>query len=114
MLVPEHQVYIMPGFVDMRKAINGLSMYIEKNAMNAFDGSYFVFCGKTRQIIKILYWEVNGFCLWQKRLEKQKFTWPKDSGEAKKISSRELRWLLDGLDPIRVRGHKELTYSISI
>ena len=114
MLVPEHQVYIMPGYVDMRKAINGLSIFVAARGMNAYDGSYFVFCGKSRQIIKIIYWETNGFCLWQKRLAKQKFSWPKDSGEAKKISSRELRWLLDGLDPIQVRGHKELTYKISI
>ena len=114
MLVPEHQIFIMPGYVDMRKAINGLSVFVAVHGMNAYDGSYFVFCGKSRQIIKIIYWEVNGFCLWQKRIEKQKFCWPKDSGEAKKISSRELRWLLDGLNPIRVTAHKELTYKISI
>ncbi len=114
MLVPEHDVYIMPGFVDMRKAINGLSILVAVSGMNAYKGSYFVFCGKTRQIIKIIYWEVNGFCLWQKRLEKQRFNWPKDISEAKKISSRELRWLLDGLNPTQVRGHKELRYNISI
>lgn len=114
MLVPEQPIYIMPGYVDMRKAINGLNIFLTVHGMNAYEGSYFVFCGKSRQLIKILYWEVNGFCLWQKRLEKQKFYWPKDSSEAKKISSRELRWLLDGLEPTRVRGHKELTYKISI
>lgn len=91
MLVPEHQVYLMPGFVDMRKAINGLSMLVDDEGMSAFEGAYFVFCGKTRQIIKILYWETNGFCLWQKRLEKQRFSWPQDASEIKKISSRELR-----------------------
>ena len=114
MLVPEHDIYIMPGYVDMRKAINGLSILIAVSGMNAYAGSYFVFCGKTRQIIKIIYWEVNGFCLWQKRLEKQRFSWPKDMSEAKKISSRELRWLLDGLNPMQVTGHKELAYKISI
>lgn len=112
MLVPEHEVYLMPGYVDMRKAINGLSLLVDTGGMNAYEGSYFVFCGKTRQIIKILYWEVNGFCLWQKRLEKQRFKWPKDASEVRKISSRELRWLLDGLNPLRTVGHKELSYSI--
>ena len=112
MLVPEHPVYLMPGFVDMRKAINGLSLLVDFEGMNAYGGSYFIFCGKTRQLIKILYWEINGFCLWQKRLEKQRFKWPKDASEVKKISSRELRWLLDGLNPFRVAGHRELTYSV--
>ena len=111
MLVPDHQVYLMPGFVDMRKAINGLSLLVDTYGMDVFEGAYFVFCGKSRQIIKILYWEVNGFCLWQKRLEKQRFKWPRDAVEAQKISSRELRWLLDGLNYHRVPGHKELTYT---
>ena len=115
MLVPDHAVYLMPGYTDMRKAINGLSILVSQTEnCQAFDGSYFVFCNKARQIIKILYWEKNGFCLWQKRLEKQRFSWPKDMSEAKKISSRELRWLLDGLNPMQVTGHKELAYKISI
>lgn len=112
MLVHERQIYLMPGFVDMRKAINGLSLLVDDEDMNAFEGSYFVFCGKTRQIIKILYWETNGFCLWQKRLEKERFSWPKNTSEVKKISSRELRWLLDGLNPQITIGHKELHYRI--
>ena len=114
MLVPEQQVYILPGYVDMRKAMNGLHLFLAAQGMDAYDGSYFVFCGKSRQLIKILYWETNGFCLWQKRLEKQRFSWPKDSGESKKISSRELRWILDGLEPTSVKGHRELHYKISI
>ena len=58
MLVAEHAVFLMPGSTDMRKAINALSQVVaQTDQCNAFDGSYFVFCNKARQIIKILYWE---------------------------------------------------------
>ena len=112
MLVPEGDVYIMPGYVDMRKAVNGLTMLAASYGMDVYDGSYFVFCGKSRRSVKIVYWEVNGFCLWQKKLAKENFKWPQDASEVKKFSSRELRWLLDGLDPIKTHGHRKLRYEI--
>ena len=112
MLVPEHAVYLMPGYTDMRKAINGLSQLVALTEQcKAFDGSYFVFCNKARQIIKILYWEKNGFCLWQKRLEKQRFKWPKDANSVSQLTSQQLRWLLDGLNPNTVKAHKEILYN---
>jgi len=114
MLVAEGDVFIMPGYVDMRKAINGLSMLAASKDLNVYDGSFFVFCGKSRQTIKIVYWEVNGFCLWQKKLAKEKFKWPQNVSDVRKFSSRELRWLLDGLDPIKTHGHRRLKFEIII
>ena len=63
-------------------------------------------------MIKILYWDRNGFCLWQKRLEKERFPWPETTAEVKEIQIRQLRWLLDGLDLSRTKGHRGLNYSI--
>ncbi len=57
------------------------------------------------------YWERNGFCLWQKRLEKHRFTWPESEREVLELGPRELGWLLEGLDPLQTRGHSRLEYS---
>ena len=62
--------------VDFRKGINGLSLLVESElALNLFAPSLFVFRNRGRDKVKILYWEKNGFCLWQKRLEKERFHW---------------------------------------
>lgn len=59
--------------------------------------------------IKILYWDRNGFCLWHKRLERDRFCWPNNASEARLLSVRELRWLLDGLS-IDQAAHRALRY----
>ena len=65
LLRKDKRVFVQLGFVDMRKQINGLSTLAqERRPGGPFDGSYFVFCGKTRRVIKILYWDRTGFCLW--------------------------------------------------
>jgi transposase len=73
------KVYLAPGYTDMRKAINGLSILVEQLELDPFSGHLFVFCNRSRKILKILYWDRNGFCLWHKRLEKQRFKWPETS-----------------------------------
>ena len=106
-------VYLARRFVDFRKGINGLSIMVEQNfKLNPFSGQLFVFCDRRRDKIKILYWEKNGFCMWQKRLESDQFCWP-NLGEAgtRAISGRELNWLLDGYDISLLKPHKKLKYS---
>ena len=79
---PQHfkKVFIHRDYVDMRKAINGLSQIVESaNMGNLMEPHLFVFSGKTRSVIKILYFDRSGFCLWQKRLEQDKFPWPRKS-----------------------------------
>jgi len=102
-------IFVRPGFTDMRKAINGLSilaqMEMEKNSLG---GDVFLFCNKSRRLLKALYWDRNGFCLWQKRLEKDRFPWPETEEAAREISYEQLRMLLDGID--FWRAHKELFY----
>jgi len=62
-------IYIHIGFVDMRRGINGLCDLVQASGMGDLVGSnLFVFCGKRRHQIKVLYFDKSGFCLWQKRL----------------------------------------------
>ena len=71
------RVFVKPGSTDMRKQINGLSIIVTEDLqMDPFEGNLYLFCNKGRRILKILYWDKNGFCQWMKRLELDKFPWP--------------------------------------
>lgn len=107
------KVFLAPGATDLRKSINGLSGLVELQLKeDLFSGSLFGFCNRKRTTIKLLYWEQNGFCLWMKRLEKERFQWPSSDATSIKISERELSWLLDGLTLQQRKAHKKLNYSI--
>ena len=103
------RVFLALGSTDMRKAINGLLIMVEQHlSRNPFSGDLFVFCNRRRNMIKVLYWDKNGFCLWHKRLEEHKFQWPESAEEVVMIGPRELEWLLDGLD--FTSAHQRLFY----
>ena len=106
------RIYLALGAPDMRKSIDSLSILVSQQLQqDPFTGHLFVFCNRSRTIIKLLYWDRNGFCLWQKRLERHVFRWPTREAEVLTIDSRQLAWLLDGLDPLAVKGHSRLEYS---
>lgn len=106
-----YRVFLKMGRTDMRKSINGLAVEVQVFLkQNPFDKSLFVFCNKRRNQIKILYWDMNGFCLWQKRLEKDKYMWLKSGNNSMEISMKELEWLLEGLD--YRKAYKPLSYEL--
>ena len=106
-------VYLHRQPVDFRKAINGLSIIVDNSmGLNIFDTSLFVFCNKKRDKLKILYWDKTGFCLWHKRLEKEKFMWPKKHiNEVISWNKEQLDWLLRGFDVGKIKPHNTLKYS---
>jgi transposase len=108
----EIQVYLCCEVVDMRKAINGLSALVEETLqLNPFAPHLFAFCNRKRNKLKLLYWERNGFVLWYKALQKDRFPWPLERGRGSvELTGRELNWLLDGIDIFRVKPHAELSY----
>ena len=68
-------IYIVCGYTDMRKAIDGLAAIVQQNfKLDVFSGSQFLFCGKRCDRIKALLWEEDGFVLLYKRLEKGNMT----------------------------------------
>jgi transposase len=104
------RVFVKPGPTDMRKQINGLSLLVsEELQMDVFEGNLFLFCNKHKRILKIIYWDRNGFCLWLKRLEKDKFPWPTNQIEATEITQEQFHFLLQGID--FWNAHKKLDYS---
>ena len=107
------QVYLCREPIDFRKAINGLSVLVEQElGLSPFASALYVFTNRQHNKIKALYWHRNGFCLWQKRLEADKFAWPRDEQEATRvISLHEFGWLLEGFDLWRNKPHKTLNFA---
>lgn len=111
MLTGEMRVYIAVGVTDMRKAIDGLSIMVaEQLELDPLSGHLFAFSNRSRSMVKVLYWDRNGFCLWQKRLERDHFRWPESRQEVLEVGRRELSWLLDGLDLRQQHAHGKLEY----
>jgi len=103
------KIFLRPGRTDMRKAINGLTVIVQEAMKHdPLSGSVFIFCNRERKLLKAVYWDKTGFWLSQKRLEKNKFPWPQDEGEAKELTVEELKMLLAGIDFFK--AHKELFY----
>lgn len=112
MFAGDVRVYIAVGVTDMRKSIDGLSILVsEQMDLDPFAGHLFAFSNRSRRIVKILYWDRNGFCIWHKRLEKDKFQWPESPEEVLEVGRRELSWLLDGLEIHHGRAHTRRRYS---
>jgi transposase len=104
------KIYVKPGVTDMRKQMNGLAIIAqEEMQLNVFSGSLFIFCNRSRKILKALYWDRNGFAMWQKRLERHRFPWPQSEQKARQIGAEELKMLLEGID--FWHAHQKLHYS---
>lgn len=111
----EKKVFVIFGATDMRLQAKGLSEIVKEltkskkskitqtNAVNS--GSYFVFCGKTKKMIKILYWDRNGFCLWSKRLVDDFFPWPYDDDDLTPTVAKRIRSLLSGIEIMNGTTH---------
>lgn len=106
----EVAIYIRTGYTDMRKQINSLSILVQRELkMNPLNGDLFMFCGRTRKHLKILYWDRNGFCLWTKKISEDKYPWPVTEGEVRTISRKEMKMLLSGIDFFH--AHQEKKYN---
>ena len=110
MFVDVGSIYLHRDVVDFRKSINGLVLIVEQEmALSPFSDALFVFCNKARDKVKVVYWDRSGFCLWYKRLEKERFKWPrKGQGTIMNLSEDQWRWLLLGYD---IEGHQPLQFA---
>ena len=100
LLPPGVKVHLALGYVDMRKGIDGLAMLVQGVLrQDPFTGHLFVFRGRTRaNLIKIVFWDGTGLCLFTKRLEYGVFLWPPSAepGETLSLTSAQLSLLIEG------------------
>lgn len=102
--------FIRPGVTDMRKSIGTLASLVENEiGVSPFTEDYFLFSNRQKSIVKILYWHLNGFALWTKRLETDRFPWPNSESDLDEMSEEKILWLLSGIDARK--EHKRLEFS---
>lgn len=93
------RVWLAAGVTDMRKGFNGLSaMAQEVLKQDPFSGHLFVYRGRRGDLIKVIWWDGQGACLFSKRLEKGRFVWPSPSSGKVSLSPAQLSMLLEGID----------------
>jgi transposase len=74
------RIWLATGVTDMRRGFDGLASIVqEKLAADPFAGHVFVFRGRRGDLVKLLWWDGDGLCLFAKRLERGRFIWPKAS-----------------------------------
>ena len=98
-LPPSVRIFLARGVTDMRKQIDSLAALVQHVLReDPLSGHLFVFCNRSRDRVKILYWESSGYWLMHKRLEAGRFAWPDGQQPAIKMTATELHALLGGLD----------------
>lgn len=93
------QIWIVAGITDLRRGFTGLSGMVQtKLEQDPFSGHVFVFRGRRGHLIKVLWWDGDGLCLFAKRLERGRFVWPQASSGTVSLSRAQLSMLLEGID----------------
>jgi transposase len=101
------RIWIAAGVTDLRRGFTGLSGMVQTALQeNPFSGHVFVFRGRRGDLIKMLWWDGDGLCLFAKRIERGKFTWPQATSGTVALTPAQLSMLLEGIDWRRpVRSH---------
>jgi transposase len=93
------QIWIAAGVTDLRRGFMGLSAMAQTVLeMDPYSGHVFVFRGRRGDLIKLLWWDGDGLCLFMKRLERGRFIWPKAEQGAVALTRAQLSMLLEGID----------------
>ena len=95
------RIYLAIGATDLRKGFEGLYGLVQSQMeLEGSSGHLFVFCNQSKTRIKVLYFDGSGLWVCAKRLEKGRFSWPKQQSENRKVelSHGEFYALLEGID----------------
>ena len=93
------EIYIVCGYTDMRRSIDGLCAIVEHQLhMDPRKSAVYLFCGRRCDRIKLLMWDRDGFLLLYKRMEVEgRFRWPRNQTEARLLTWQQFDWLMSGL-----------------
>ena len=91
------RIWLAAGVTDMRRGFNTLAAQAEKTLeQDPYSGHLFVFRGRRGDLLKIIWWDQQGACLFSKRLEKGRFVWPAAKDGKICLSASQLTMLLEG------------------
>jgi transposase len=93
------KIWIAAGVTDLRSGFTGLSAKVQTALeQDPFSGHVFVFRGRRGDLIKLLWWDGDGLCLFAKRLERGRFIWPQVQNGTVSLTPAQLSMLLEGID----------------
>jgi len=99
MIPANTRIWIAAGITDLRRGFVGLSAMVQTELEeNPFSGQVFVFRGRRGDVIKLLWFDGDGLCLFAKRLERGRFVWPKAESGTVSLTRAQLSMLLEGID----------------
>jgi transposase len=101
------RIWIVAGVTDLRRGFVGLSGVVQTALQeNPFSGQVFIFRGRRGDLIKVLWFDNDGLCLFAKRLERGRFIWPQATSGTVSLTAAQLSMLLEGIDwrrPVRTQ-----------
>ena len=98
-VAPGVKVYLACQPVDMRRGFDGLALQVQETLrLDPHSGHLFVFRGRRGDLVKVLWHDGQGMCLFAKRLERGRFIWPSPGDGLVTISPAQLGYLLEGID----------------
>ena len=93
------RIWIAAGVTDMRRGFQGLAAQVQTALeQQPYSGHIFIFRGRRGDMVKLLWFDGDGLCLFQKRLERGRFVWPQASSGTVSLSRAQLSMLLEGID----------------
>ena len=104
------RIYLCCQPTDMRRSFDGLAYMVrEIIGQDPLSGHVFVFRNKRGNMLKLLYWDRDGFAIWYKRLEKGTFSWPDNIPADYKLASREFAMMLEGVEWSKAKKAKRFS-----
>lgn len=92
-------IWLAAGVTDLRRGFTGLSAVVQTTLeADPFSGHIFVFRGRRGDLLKLLWWDGDGLCLFAKRLERGRFIWPKAENGTVSLTRAQLSMMLEGID----------------
>ncbi|MGD8174426.1 IS66 family insertion sequence element accessory protein TnpB [Marinimicrobium sp. ARAG 43.8] len=114
MFVPSQQarIWLCTEATDMRKSYNGLSALVKSHLeQDPLSGHYFVFVNRRKTMMKVLYFEPSGYCVWSKRLEQGQFQVRTSATGKRCLTWTDLQLLLDGIEVQKHRQYKRYRHA---
>ena len=100
------RIYLCREPTDMRRSFDGLAMMVQCIIKHdPLSGHVFVFRNKRGNMLKLLYWDRDGYAIWYKRLEKGVFRFPEHCADGAEVAASTLTMLLEGVDLSSVKRH---------